>query len=181
MARKQLLRQGLTIAPDRSERPDIRYPELDCRGGFVPGGCRALFIHRRSDGWGEYVVVLVKGDAPAVVNVDFAHTADGLLAIPPPPPADAPRISGPYLRAREQLKHLGFRPIMPAGRPGTTCKDLACGRLLVLPEAQCAGDVPLCKAFWRAPDGRVLKVTTVGEIRAGKVDSVSWVKRDEWR
>jgi hypothetical protein len=42
-------------------------------------------------------------------------------------------------------------------------------------------DIPVCNAFWRSPNGRVLKVMTVGEIRAGVVRYVTWASPQEQR
>ena len=179
-AKELLLSQGLKVAPDQAKRPDRRYPELDC-SGTAGSACRALFISTTHDGWGQYIVVLVNGSDAKVVSADFARPVDGLLSIPPAEPPDVPEIAGPYLQARHTLRHLGYKPLKMGGDPARVCADRVCRTFLILPEAQCAMDVPICITFWEARNGKVLKVMTIGEIRAGRVYYADWSTRAEWR
>jgi hypothetical protein len=177
-AKSLLLRQGLAPAPDKPRRPDRRYPDLDCFHGSV---CEALFIFRDSDGWGEYVVVLAHPAKALVVDTYFARPADGHPAIPPPEPPDVPKLKGAYFVARQRLRELGYVPMRTVGEAARVCLDVKCHRLGTLPEAQCAMDIPICNTFWRGPDGRVLKVMTIGETRAGNIYYVTWSSHREQR
>lgn len=180
-AKRDLLGQGLTIAPDPRFRakPREREPGLYCDDGR-PAWCEALFLYKRPDGWGDYVVVSVNPVDGRIVEARFAQFADHLLTIPPPEPRDAPKLKGTYFSARKRLRTLGYAPMRTAsGEPASVCADTKCKTLVKLPEAQCAMDVPICNTFWLSPNGRVLKVMTVGEIRAGDVYYVTWSSRRE--
>jgi hypothetical protein len=95
-----------------------------------------------------------------------------------------PRISGDYMRARARLLHLGYSPMKVVGenRGDFLCSDWKaaadCSRYS-LPEGFCAVDISQCLMFWRAPNGRVVKIETAGDRRAGKVFLVEWASSDD--
>jgi len=181
-ARLSLLKQGLKVAPDRVHRANPLFREADCRPNDRPApsasyACRALFTHRRSDGWRDYVVVWIDTDN-RVAHADFAFHMDGLMSIPPPEAADVPKVGPAYLLARRQLRGLGYRPIRVKTLPGVTCADLKCDHILHLPETECAVDIPVCNAYWKSPGGRFLRVMTLGEFNA-RVYYASWIGKSE--
>jgi hypothetical protein len=180
-ARKLLLAQHLTIAPDKPKKPDSRYPELDC--GRLSGlniDCQALFLFQEKNGWKSYVIVYVNKSRMLSMDADFAKPVDGLRAIPPPIPVGVPRLAADYLRARAQLRELGFKPITPKRGGSETCANIACRNTIPLPEAECTVDTSDCQTFWLSPDGRILKVLARGEV-APRVDYEKWTTRAELR
>lgn len=185
-ARLSLLKQGLKVAPDRAYRPNPIFREADCRPDDRPApstsyACRALFTHKRPDGWRDYVVVWIDANN-RIAHADFAVHMDGLMSIPPPEAADVPKVGPAYMLARRQLRDLGYHPArMKDELAGTTCANLKCKRVLHLPEAECAADVPICNAYWTSPTGRFLKIMTVGEIRGGRVNYEEWISGKEFR
>lgn len=181
-ARRLLLSEGLRMAPDRPLRPDRRHRELDCDNRFaVEGACRALFLFRRNDGWRDYVVLLVNRSDLRVIHTDFARHMDGLPSIPPPRPADVPKLTGTYSMARAKLGALGYRLIEVRDGPwGGFCRDSACKSIVRYPELQCAADEPLCIGCWRSPKGRVLRIETIGETLENRIYYADWNGRRGW-
>jgi hypothetical protein len=179
-AELDLLGQGLTLAQDTRRIPDSAKPGLRYDRG-PPLSCYALFLYRRPDGWGDYIVVSVDPIDKRVTEARFAQFADRLVSIPPPEPPDVPKLKGTYFAARARLRAIGYVPMRTVGEPARVCTDKKCKNLVELPEAQCAMDIPICNTFWRSPKGRVLKVMTIGEIKAGDVYYVIWSTRREQR
>jgi len=178
-ARALLVQQGLTVAPDKPVQADARFHELDCDEKLT--NCEALFVWKRRDGWGRYVVIFVDRNNRSIVDARFARPMDGHPNIPPPEPADVPTLKGSYFGTRYKLRTLGYKPINAVWGPASVCADIACKALVELPEASCATDVPICNTFWQSPSGRVLRVMTMGEIRAGDIYFVTWSSPQEQR
>lgn len=185
-ARQDLLRRGLVIAPNKPERPHPAHPELDCDP--ATGACTGLYLETDAEGWRHYVVVSAEGAPPRVASISYAPTVLGLPSIPPPPPADAPKLSDGYWPARAELLALGFRPARASPEPHRVCAaEMASGEYLDceadtdLPEIEsCSGTgMAFCSAHWIAPDGRVLSITTIGEPQPGGVYHVAWAKPAE--
>jgi len=112
---------------------------------------------------------------PASAMVDFpvhcglkpAHNDPGV-----------PKLSGRYVIVRWRLQRLGFTPLS-LQNPASVCVTRACRQLRTFPEAQCAIDAPLCNMFWRAPNRRVLRIATCGEVQGGTIDSIWWAAPHE--
>ncbi|WP_374574758.1 hypothetical protein [Phenylobacterium sp.] len=182
-ARRALLSQGMTPALDQVESPHPSFPELSCPSG-EPAPCRALFLHKDTDGWRRYLVVeTTAGPAPVVTAARPPFTAEGLLAIPPAPAADIPRLPKTYLAARQALIRLGFKPTHASSEVFSTCSTApapdgsgACAADLPLPEIKsCAGTgAGFCEAYWLAPDKRVLRIVTVYEPQPGDIYHLAW-------
>ncbi len=168
----ELLAAGLELAPDHPSHPDSRNPDLDCAP--LATKCRALFVIKTAGGWGRYVVIQVQAADLRVIGVHRAFPVEGLLAIPPPPPADAPKLGGPYRQARYQLIRLGYRPMRRPWPSPPVCAVEPCRKSVRLSEVGCAEDAPICEARWRSPQGRVLVVMTKGEDFAGELYYVGW-------
>jgi len=179
-ARQMLFRQHMRVAPDKIGRPDKQFPELDCsKRREWEDSCRALFIWSTPDGWGNYVVVWVRRDDKLVSEAHFPFPVEGpFRAIPPRLPSDVPRLPAAYLRARVELRRLGFTPA-GINDPGATCLDRRCKHEMKLRETICAVDAPYCNAYWIAPDGRALKVMTTGEFNGGRVYYETWITDKE--
>jgi hypothetical protein len=161
--RATLLHKGLRVAPDKAERPDREFPEIDC----AQSPCRALFLNLVK-GWQQYVVVEVDARSQAVTAVRDPFDAEGLVSIPPPPGPGVPHLEHSYLAARAQLQRLGFKATRPRHDvlgPARYCVDIGtCKRFTTLDELSCSGTgMGFCTAFWTAPNGRILTVTTIGE------------------
>lgn len=185
-ARADLLRRGLVIASDKPERPHAQYPELDCDP--ATGACTGLYLETDAEGWRHYVVVDTEGTPPRVTSISYPPTARGLPSIPPAPPADAPKLSDSYWRARTELLALGYRPAKAASEPRRVCAaEMASGEYLDceadtdLPEIEdCSGTgMGFCSAYWIAPDRRVLSITTIGEPQPGGIYHIAWAKPAE--
>jgi hypothetical protein len=103
------------------------------------------------------------------------------IALAPPRPADAPQLYGPYLAARSRLVSLGYKPIKSSMRP---LRKIWSGAIA---EAECAMDVDACNMNWRAPDGRVLQVSTAGpphedaDLRKQRIVAEHWLTPTELR
>lgn len=179
-AKAMLLKQGLFIGPEKVVHPNSRFPEIDCLGEGGQRTCRAAFVQKQTNGWGQYVVVDVDPATLEVRSADFATTADGLPAVPPPLAPDVPPLKGAYIpAARDRLRQLGFKPIPSAGNPAIICRDLDCKQKIQLPESFCSGTgMSFCDHFWLSPKGRVLKVTTIGEFTP-QVYFIQWSTRKE--
>lgn len=185
-ARAELLRRGLVIAPDKVSKPHPQHPELDC---YMPAGqCEALFLETDAEGWRRYILVKTEGAPPRVVSASSPPTAFGLSPIPPSVSSDIPRLPDDYWTARTRLKTLGYRPAKAAAKPYRVCaRTMAAGEYLDceddtdLPEIEnCAGTgAGYCTALWIAPDGRVLKITTIGEPQPGGVYHKAWAKPED--
>lgn len=174
-ARTLLLRQGAKPAPSIVTSHDHAFPELDCDRRH---GCRAVFYIKAANGWQEPVVVYVDQKTRTVIDADYARPVDGVPSISPPFPANVPKVRGSYMRARTTLKAMGYKPSRNGMGPAPHCPDNACKKLEYLPEAQCAADAPLCIAYWTAPNGRVLKIHTEGEIDL-HIAYMEWVPKKE--
>ena len=128
-AERDLLRQGLAVAPDRRFplKPGQRSLHCDQPRAF----CEALFLYKRPDGWGDYVVVSVNPADDRITEAHFAQFADRLLAVPPPEPPDVPNLKGTYFNARKRLRSLGYAPMRIArGDAATVCADIKCKTLV---------------------------------------------------
>ena len=173
-ARKLLLAQHLTIAPDKPKKPDKRYPELDCNRSSGPNlDCQALYLFQEKNGWKSYVIVYVNKSYTLPMDADFAKPVDGLRAIPPPMPAGVPKLAASYLQARHQLKARGFKPLASKSGGSPICPDIACRELIRLPEADCTVDTSNCDAFgsrlmdeflksWRRAKSPLVSTTRLG-------------------
>jgi hypothetical protein len=178
-AKDLLLKQGLFIGPEEVRHPNARFREIDCWDEGRQRTCRAAYVQKQPDGAGWYVVVYVDPVSLRVEDARFADVSE-LLAIPPPPAPDIPRLKGEYRAARDRLRALGFMPIPTAGKPGEVCKDRNCRQYVTFPETACSGTgINFCVGFWLAPDKRVLKVTTAGELPF--VYHPEWSSRKEQR
>lgn len=182
-AKQSLLAQGAKVAPDQPQAAHTSVKEVDCgeqaRGRGSP--CRALFIVKDDEGWGQYVVVSLTKDLHVVSAAFGSIRPDLVLPVPPPPPADAPKLSRSYLGARTLLRKAGYEPL-GVEDPVSFCSGpenarIAC-RLRKLRETQCFMDIPICNAFWRAPDGRVLWIEVLGEAPDLSVRYAGWGKDD---
>jgi hypothetical protein len=70
---------------------------------------------------------------------------------------------------------MAYAPVQ-LSNPSPICDSHDCGKIRILPEAECAVDAPICNMFWRAPDNRILKVSTCGDEFGGKIDAIRWAK-----
>lgn len=191
-ARMSLLQQGLAVAPDRVEHPDLKFREIGCEHEQNSTGrvwqalskinCAALFLEKDERGWRHYVVVMVDPDSKNVLDVHYPATAEGHPAIPPPLAAGVPQLKGSYLKARTILESQGFRPAEWHGdfRFNSVCADEHCTDYTKLPEVDCSGTgAAFCTAFWIGKNGRVLRVMTIWEHP--QVYFVEWSSRRELR
>lgn len=176
-AKQMLLKQGARLAPQKPEKPDARFPELDCR---FDAECRAIFLYRDKWGWDRHVVIWMKRGATTIESAGVPGDWEALIDTPPPPAADIPKLSGGYLHARRRLVALGYRGL-PVEDAAENCLDDGCKKRVPLPEAYCMGTgLDYCSAYWRAPDGRMLIVVTVGE-RSRRVYRLYWATREDRR
>jgi hypothetical protein len=191
-ARSSFLKQGLAIAPDRVEHPDREFREIDCQHeqnwtgrtwqALPKINCKALFLEKDQRGWRHYVIVIVDPESKTVFDAHYPATAEGHPSIPPPLAADVPQLKGSYFKARTILKSQGFRPAKRHGdfRSNSVCADDHCTNYIALPEVNCSGTgAAFCTAFWIGRNGRVLRVTTIGEHP--QVYFVEWSTREELR
>lgn len=170
-ARASLLSQGLIVAPDKPEHPDRAFRECDRSWDGNGRRCRVLFLETNEHGWRYYDFVIVDLKTKTVLIAGPTSTADGLPPIPPPLAADVPHIKGGYLKARQRLQSLGFRPVELHASYNRFDTDRPGGRNIALPEADCSvTGYWMCYMWWTAKNGRILKVTT-------EIDEVYYV---EW-
>jgi hypothetical protein len=181
-ARAQLLKQGVRPVPEKANSHDRAYKELDCATNWgLAFECRAVFIYKESDGWKVYVVVYTnKDEEKSIISADYAARIEGLIAIPPPIPPNMPTVRGNYLRARLKLRQLGFKPAQRDGQRQWICLDRKCNRHAEIREAECAVDIPICEAYWTAPDGKALRVTLVGETNP-RIYFMDWISQKDLR
>jgi hypothetical protein len=92
--------------------------------------------------------------------------------------SEVPRLTGQYLAARDHLRKLGFVPLRLRDQ-AHVCVTKSCQETRTLPEAECATDVPECAAYWRAPNGRILKIETCGDERSGRIAYIGWATARE--
>lgn len=163
--RAALQKRGITT-PEIMPPLDRRFPEIDCWQAYISVTCRALFLETDKRGWRSYVVVDINPKGKTVANIRYPYDVEGLPSIPGPLAHDVPQLKGPYLKARNRLRALGFLPARnhwPA-EVARVCSDRRCNRQVALPEAQCAGTgMAPCFAYWISPTNRVLRVNTMGE------------------
>ena len=89
--------------------------------------------------------------------------------------------SGLYARARRRLISMGYTPLASTASNEERGVDML-PILLDMPEIDGCTSMgrSMCNAFWRAPDGRVLEVSTTGEPAPGKVDALTWLSADQF-
>lgn len=178
-ARKRLFAIGLTLVPQDArfgpgpaQHPHSDFPELD--------GRRAVLFQRLPDGGADFVVIEVD-ERLLVTQVRSPASIDALPAIPPPFAAGIPNMADQdYAAARRRLLALGFvskktwDPASPDHTPPPWVENLP-------PEVPwCSGSgMAFCAGFWIAPDGRVLKVTTIGEPQPGRIYDMTWATPDD--
>lgn len=178
-ARASLLKQGVQPVREKATHHDRRFQELDCSRDTKERPCRAVFLHTQRDGWKVYVVVYTHNDSDkTVIDADYPRPVEGLLSIAPPIPPDMPAVRGSYAEARIKLRELGFKPARRSGEPQGICLDRPCNRRIKVSEAQCAMDVPVCIAYWIAPDQRILAISAVGEINP-RIEYMRWSTRKD--
>jgi hypothetical protein len=180
-ARATLLKQGLVIAPRRIGHRDHTFHELECDPTWMwHDQCRAIFQFRQADGWLRYARVFVATSDKRVTDAGYPAPIEGLWSVPPPIAADMPSIRGSYLAARKTLRAWGYKPATSGFGPAAYCLDTLCKKLGDLPEAECATDAPLCNAYWKGPQGRILKIETIGESNL-QIRFMSWADANELR
>jgi hypothetical protein len=122
--------------------------------------------------------------APAPVSSQPAATAPPASepAAPLVAVAALPETGGDYRKARRQLLARGFKPANTAPeecRGPEPSVDACWGALVQFPEIEtCSnGSRGFCIGWWLAPDGRVLKIKTVGD--AGRISDRHWASAGE--
>jgi hypothetical protein len=91
--RRDLLRQGMSVPHNVLFRfkSHVRDDGLTCESG-PRAPCEALFLYRRPDGWGDYVVMSVNPTDGRIEDAHFARFEDHLLPVPPPESPDVPKL-----------------------------------------------------------------------------------------
>lgn len=182
--RAYLVSNGVTPDPDWAGDGGR---ELSCRSKEL---CVAIFRYTDKDGWGRYLVVETDGAGQKVLDVRDPVTVEGLTPIPPPPASDIPNlVAQPYGAARKRLIAEGYLPTRAyQAEPTRACAKaietgdfVDCEDDLDLPEvANCSPTGRgYCVAYWLGGNGRVLKVTTIGEPQPGGVYNMEWASKQD--
>lgn len=187
VARTFVISRGMTPYVDDGNGRGETYPELWCKGGRF---CQAAFLYRDAEGWGQYLVIETDAGGKVVREARSPYTAEGYVSIPPPLDIDIPnQLNRPYGKARKSLlaqgylpaKAYGEEPVMACSRAIESDDFVDCEADVELPEvADCSGTgKAYCWAYWLAKDGRVLKITTIGEPQPGGVYHMEWASQED--
>lgn len=187
VARTFVMSRGMTPYVDDGNGRGETYPELWCKGGRF---CQAAFLYRDAEGWGQYLVIETDAGGKVVREARSPYTAEGYVSIPPPLDIDIPnQLNRPYGKARKSLLAQGYLPAKAySEEPLAACSQaiesdefVDCEADVELPEvAECSGTgKAYCWAYWLAKDGRVLKITTIGEPQPGGVYHMEWASQQD--